>query len=71
MKRILVVLYTEPVVVLGIATGVSAFLAKQGIVAAWVPLLVLAVATPIARALVSPEKRDGKIHIVKVGKWPS
>lgn len=61
MKRITVTLSNEPVVVLAIVTGVVSVLAKEHIVPAWIPLVVLAVATPVQRAMVSPRGRVSKL----------
>lgn len=61
MKRIIVILANEPVVILAIVTGVVGILAKENILPGWVPLVTLAIATPIQRALVSPRGRVSKL----------
>lgn len=56
MKRLAEIIWGEPVITLSVATGVTGVLAQQGIVAAWIPLVTLAVVTPIQRALVKPKR---------------
>lgn len=56
MKKLIQVLLNEPVVVLAIVTGVTGVLALQGVIPAIVPLVVLAVTTPIQRFLVKPKR---------------
>lgn len=54
LKRIALILWTEPVVVLSASVGVTGVLAKEHIISGWIPLALLAVVTPIQRALVTP-----------------
>jgi hypothetical protein len=57
LKTIAKTLWTEPVVFLGVLVGASVLLAKEGLIAGWIPLLVLAIAAPIQRELVTPETK--------------
>ncbi len=61
MKKLIKLLWEEPVIVLAIVTGCSAVLAQQGLIPPWVTLLVLAVVTPIQRFLVTPGSKLKKI----------
>lgn len=54
MSKIINIFWREPVVTLSITTGTAAVLAEQHLIPAWVPLIVLAVVTPIQRAAVIP-----------------
>ena len=56
MKRIVTALWNEPVVLVGILTGVAAALAAEGIIAAWIPVVVIAATSPILRHFVSPTR---------------
>lgn len=49
-------LWREPVVVLGSITGAVLVLSQEHIIASWIPLVVLAVVTPIQRALSEPRE---------------
>jgi hypothetical protein len=57
MSKLARILWTEPIVVLSAATGVTAVLAEQHLVPGWIPLVVLAAATPIQRSLVIPTRK--------------
>lgn len=54
MKSLLQRLWTEPVLILAILTGVVGVLGQQGIIAGWWVLIALAITTPIQRELVKP-----------------
>lgn len=56
MSKIINIFWREPVVTLSCTTGAAAILAQQNLIPAWVPLVVLAVTTPIERFLVTPIK---------------
>lgn len=55
MKKLADILWTEPVVILSASVGVTGVLAKEHVISGWIPLVLLAVVTPIQRALVTPE----------------
>jgi len=56
MKKLLEVIWREPVVILAIAVGVTTLLANEGLIAEWIPLVALAVAAGYQRASVEPVK---------------
>lgn len=56
MSKIVNIFWREPVVTLSCTTGAAAVLAQQNLIPAWVPLVVLAVTTPLERYLVTPIK---------------
>lgn len=56
MKRVIKILYTEPVAFLAVTVGVTTLLAKEHIIAGWIPLVALALSAGISRALVEPIK---------------
>jgi hypothetical protein len=56
MSKIKNILWTEPVVFLSIANGLAVLLAKEHFIASWIPLVVLVITTPIARAAVQPKQ---------------
>lgn len=56
MKRVAEILYSEPVAFLSVLVGVTTLLAKEGLIAGWIPLVALAVAAGIQRGLVEPLK---------------
>lgn len=64
MKRLLDLLYSEPVVILSAVTAVTAVLSQQHLVPTWVPLVVLAIVTPIQRQLVTPGSKLKKLGTV-------
>lgn len=61
MRKVAQILSNEPVVILSIATGVTAVLSKEHLIAPWITLAVLAVVTPIQRQLVTPESKLRKL----------
>lgn len=58
LKRVVEILYREPVAFLAVVVGVTTLLAKEGVIAGWIPLVALAVAAAIQRNLVEPIKSD-------------
>lgn len=56
MRVVAKILYTEPVAFLTVLVGVTTLLAKEHIIAGWIPLLALAISAGINRALVEPIK---------------
>lgn len=59
MSKVIKVFWNEPVITLSCATGAAGVLAEQHIIPAWIPLVVLAVVTPIQRHFVTPVKSNG------------
>jgi hypothetical protein len=57
MKAIGKALWNNPVVCLGVTTGVLAALAACGLVPAWVPVVALAAATPLTRRFTRPARK--------------
>jgi hypothetical protein len=55
VRKLVDILWSEPVVTLSVSVGVTGVLAKEHIISGWIPLVLLAVVTPIQRALVTPE----------------
>lgn len=58
MKAVLRTLYGEPVVFLGALQGAATALAAAEVITAWIPLVSLAVVTPIQRHYVKPRRRN-------------
>ena len=58
MNRILSALWNEPVVLVGVLTATAAALAAEGLIAAWIPVVVIAATAPILRHFVSPVGRS-------------
>ena len=56
MKRIVTAIWNEPVVLVGILTATAAALAAEGLIAAWIPVVVIAATSPILRHFVSPTR---------------
>jgi hypothetical protein len=56
MKAIVRSLYTEPVVFLAVVQGGLTAAAAAGKISAWIPLVSLAIVTPLQRRFVSPGK---------------
>jgi hypothetical protein len=56
MKRIASAFFHEPTVVLLTANAVVAALAAEGIIAAWISVVVIAATAPVLRHFVSPAK---------------
>jgi hypothetical protein len=57
VKKIAKTLYNEPVVFLGVLTGVLGALAMSGLIPGWVPVAEVAAATPLTRRFTRPAKR--------------
>ena len=57
MKKIVQVLWNEPVVVALIINGVVAALAAEGVISPWISVVVLAATAPILRHFTVPERR--------------
>lgn len=57
MKPVLQSLYGEPVVFLGVVQGAATALVAAHVIAAWIPLVSLAIVTPIQRYYVKPRKK--------------
>lgn len=55
MSKIAKIFWSEPVVTLSCATGAAGVLAEQHLIPIWVPILVLAVVTPLQRFFVTPK----------------
>jgi hypothetical protein len=57
MKKIAKALYNEPVVFLGVLTGVLAAAGASGLIPGWVPVVEVAAATPLTRRFTRAAKR--------------
>lgn len=57
MKGVAQALYSEPVVFLATVQGTATVLATAAVTPTWVPLVTLAIVTPIQRFYVRPRKR--------------
>lgn len=56
MKRVATALYEEPVVFLGAVQAAVTGLAAGHIIAGWIPVVTLAVLTPLQRRFVRPRR---------------
>jgi len=56
MKLVVRTLYNNPVVCLGVLTGVLGALGASGIIPAWIPVVEVAAATPVTRHFTRPDK---------------
>lgn len=57
MKGVVQALYSEPVVFLGTVQGAATALAAAAVIPTWIPLVTLAIVTPIQRFYVRPRTR--------------
>jgi hypothetical protein len=57
MRAVARALYTEPVIFLGATQGAAVALAAGHVIAPWIPIVVVAITTPIQRAMVRPRGR--------------
>jgi len=57
MKAVLQGLYREPVVFLATVQGAATALAAAHVITPWIPLVTLAIVTPLQRFYVNPRKR--------------
>jgi len=57
MKAVVRALYNEPVVFLAVVQGAATGLAAAHLIAAWIPVLTLAIVTPAQRRFVRPKRR--------------
>lgn len=58
MKRIAAVLYSEPVIFLGVIQGVLTALAAESVITGWIPVVSLAAIVPMQRYFVTPDKAE-------------
>lgn len=68
MQKIAALIYSEPVVTLTVVTGTTAVLANEHIIAGWIPLVALAVCTPIQRGLVTPTAKTVTHKVIRMVK---
>ena len=57
MKKIIQILWNEPVVVALIVNGIISALAAESLIGPWISVVVLAATAPILRHFTVPEKR--------------